>query len=216
MIGITRLVSRGPNVEVLDESHTVLRVLTGNSGPVRAVAYSPDGTTVATASTDGTARIWDVATGTTRTTLTGHTDLVYAVAYSPDGTTLATASNDGTVRIWEAATGTTRTTLTGHTSGVCAVAYAPDGITVVTAADDGTARIWDAATGELLATLIHLPGGGSAVLLPDGSYKLDGDPAGVLWWAVRLCRFEPGELDPYVGSLRRRPASAPLLAHYDR
>ena len=80
------------------------------------VAFSPDGTLLATASRDGTARIWDLATGTTRAVLQGHTDWLTGVAFSPDGTLLATASRDGTARIWDLATGTTRAVLQGHTS----------------------------------------------------------------------------------------------------
>jgi WD40 repeat protein len=68
---------------------------------VTAVAFSPDGTQLATTSHDHTARIWDLATAQTRTTLTGHTGPVTAVAFSPDGTLLATASRDGTARIWD-------------------------------------------------------------------------------------------------------------------
>ena len=66
-----------------------------------AVAWSPDGTRLATGSDDETVRIWDPATGQTTATLTGHTDWVTAVAWSPDGTCLATASDDKTVRIWD-------------------------------------------------------------------------------------------------------------------
>jgi hypothetical protein len=51
----------------------------------------------------------------------------------------------------------------------------------------------------------------SAALLPDGGYKLAGDLRGALWWAIKLCRFEPGELDPYVDGLRRLPADARIL-----
>jgi WD40 repeat protein len=64
------------------------------------VAFSPDGTLLATASEDKTARLWDTATGRQVSTLTGHTGSVRAVAFSPDGTLLATASNDSTARIW--------------------------------------------------------------------------------------------------------------------
>ena len=93
----------------------------GHKGEVNGVAFSPDGTRLATASDDGTARIWDTATGTTITTLTGHTNAVLGVTFSPDGTRLATASADGTARIWDTATGTTITTLTGHTNTVLGV-----------------------------------------------------------------------------------------------
>ncbi len=121
--------------------HTLLRTITGHIGAVSAVAIAPDGTWLATASDDGTARTWN-ADGTPRTTLTGHTGAVSAVAIAPDGTWLATASDDGTARTWNA-DGTPRATLTGHTGAVNAVAIAPDGTWLATASDDGTARTWN-------------------------------------------------------------------------
>src|SRR5262249_19871341 len=66
------------------------------TGSVNDVAFSPDGTTVATASDDGTARMWNAHTGQPITTLTGS---VNDVAFSPDGTTVATISNDNTARL---------------------------------------------------------------------------------------------------------------------
>lgn len=61
------------------------------------------------------------------------------------------------------------------------VAYSPDGTQLATASDNGTARLWDPATGACRAIVLPLPAGGYAVLLPDGSYKLDGDPGRALW-----------------------------------
>ena len=82
-----------------------LRALFGHSGSVLSVAWSSDGTRLATASTDGSARVWDTATGHTLLDLTGHTSNVWSVAWSPDGTRLATASDDGSARMWDTATG---------------------------------------------------------------------------------------------------------------
>jgi WD40 repeat protein len=183
---------------------TARTTLTGHQGWVNAVAYSPDGTQLATASHDGTARISELATGTTQTTLTGDGWGVSAVAYSPDGTLLATASGNGTARIWDLATGATRATLSGHDGWVNAVAFDQDGTLLATASDDGTARTWDVATGEQLTVLVPLPEGRSAAVFADGSYALEGDAGDDLWWAIKLCRFAPGELDPYVPGLRRR------------
>ena len=73
--------------------------LIGHGSGVQSAAWSPDGTKVATASLDRTARVWDSVSGSTLLTLTGHTDNVYSVAWSPDGTKLATASGDLTARV---------------------------------------------------------------------------------------------------------------------
>ncbi len=116
-------------------------------------AFSPDGKTIASASSDQTIRVWDAATGTPRQTLEGHSDWVRAVAFSPDGKTIASASDDQTIRVWDAATGTPRQTLEGHSGSIWAVAFSPDGKTIASASSDQTIRVWDAATGTPRQTL---------------------------------------------------------------
>lgn len=171
-----------------------------------AVAHSPDGTLLATAGTGTDVRLWDIATMTVRATLSGHWDDVNALAFSPDSTLLATASDDGTARIWDPAAGTARFVLRGHSAAVNRVVFSPDGSRLATCSDDGTARIWDPGTGEPLVRLVPLPGGRGAALFEDGSYRLDGKAGNHFWWTVKLCRFGPGELDPYLPALRRLPA----------
>ncbi len=187
--------------------------LTGHSAWVRAVAFSPDGTLIATASHDRTARIWKL--GAKRSlwnrqpesaVLAGHAGPVWDVAFSPDGSLLATASEDGTARVWGASTHATHAVLDYHNGPVTRVAFSPDGALLATASADGASRIWDTASGAHVATLVALPGGGYITLLPDGRYKADRDPARRVWWAIKLCRFEAGQLDPYVPGLRRLAA----------
>ncbi len=124
--------------------------LTGHTNIVKAVAFSPDGHTLASGSNDHTVRLWNVTDHgpphTPGPTLTGHTDYVNAVAFSPDGRTLATGSGDQTVRLWnvtDPATPHPWPPLTGHTSWVFAVAFSPDGHTLATGSLDTTVRLWD-------------------------------------------------------------------------
>jgi WD40 repeat protein len=184
-------------------------VMLAGSGEVSSVAFSPDGTLLAVPR-GREVEIVDLASGDALRVLSGHIDGVWGVAFSPDGALLATASADRTARVWETTSGQHRGTLEGHTGGVTGVAFSPDGALLATASDDGTARLWNPVTGALRATLVSLEAGGYAVLLPDGSYKLEGDPGRSLWWAIKLCRFAPGELGPYDPTIRRLPADVPI------
>ena len=78
-------------------------VLIRPTGTVNSVAFSPGGTTLAAGSTDGTVRLWDMATHRQITTLTGPTGAVNSIAFSPEGKTLATGNADHTVRLWDVA-----------------------------------------------------------------------------------------------------------------
>ena len=80
---------------------TLVGTLEGHTGRVLGVAFSPDGTQLASASDDNTIRLWNPTTGDHTTTLQGHTSRVWGVAFSPDGTQLASASDDGTIRLWD-------------------------------------------------------------------------------------------------------------------
>ena len=172
---LTAPLSEQDPLRVLPEA----QILGGHSSWVSAVAWSPDGHHILTASKD-TARIWDATTGDNTLTLT-HTTSVSAVAWSPDGHHILTASDDGTARIWDATTGDNTLTLT-HTTSVSAVAWSPDGHHILTASDDGTARIWDATTGEQVRFFIAvLPEGECAVLTPDQTRVIGASPSAWRW-----------------------------------
>ncbi|MCX6362197.1 MAG: hypothetical protein NT029_20570 [Armatimonadetes bacterium] len=110
---------------------SLIRTLSGHTGAVNSVAFSPDGGRLVSASADMTARIWDVASGSALHTLASHTAAVYDAAFSPDGSRVATGANgaDRTLRIWNAAAGTIAASV--NTNGwTNPVAFSPDGLTV--------------------------------------------------------------------------------------
>ena len=147
----------------------LLRTLDEHTDAVQALAFSPDGLLLATASDDKTVLLWDPATGQKRRSLQGRTDGVRALVFSPGGRLLATASDDSSVRLWNPATGEQQATLSGHTRAVRALAFSPDGRLLATASDDKTVRLWDPATGQQRRTINgHASAVRAVTFSPDG------------------------------------------------
>ena len=122
---------------------------------VLTLAFSPDGTQLASGSRDTTVRLWDTATiNEAPITLRKHTGWTNALAFSPDGKILASGSTDKTVHLWNTTTGEPLATLTGHLSGIAALTFSPDGSTLASGSTDGTIRFWDTTTGDPLLTPI--------------------------------------------------------------
>lgn len=140
----------------------VLRTLSGHRGPILALAFAPDGKTLATGDTihegriessggrigwkaiSGEVKLWDLATGQPRRTFTGLGHGIGAVAVSPDGTRVAGATYYGGItRVWDASTGVTlKTFAVPGVAGVDAQ-FTPDGRELATVGSEGIIRIWD-------------------------------------------------------------------------
>ena len=131
--------------------------LRGHTAGVPAIAFSPDGTKIVTASNDTTVRIWDTASGRELQKFEGHeqsgTTVILTVAYSPDGKNIVTAGSDTTVRLWNAESGRVLHKLEGHTKPVMCAAFLPDGKRIASVSNDGTARLWSIETGQVLMIL---------------------------------------------------------------
>lgn len=128
-----------------------------HDGPVTSVAFSFDGQTILTTSSDGTARIWDVATGQEQQRLMDPAEEISSAAFSPDGKQIVTGDRNGSIRLWDTATGQVVRQLGSHAcnisfgTGGCAVgsvAFSPDGKFSLSSSVEKNVRVWDVAMGK--------------------------------------------------------------------
>lgn len=128
--------------------------LSGHSNAIKALALSPDGTSLASVSYDGTIKIWDLHKKELVKTLIKHTKGVYAVAFSQDGTLLASGGGDNSAKLWSLSNYQVICNLTAHLSSVLCLSFSPDGKVLATGSMDKMIRLWNVETGELINTLM--------------------------------------------------------------
>ncbi len=150
-------VGRHGEVEILSgQELKPVRTLTGHTGHVNDLAFSPDGKQLFAAAGEaglfGEITIWNTANWQKQSTLRGHGDQLYAIAISPDGKILASGSYDQKILLWNLETGKPHRELTGHNGPVFDLAFHPDGQILASASGDRTVKLWNPHTGERLET----------------------------------------------------------------
>ena len=177
--------------------------LHGHLDNVARVVFSPDGTVIATGSWDGTAKLWNAATGRQLETLPADPGrVVWAVGFSPDGKRVVTGGSGKVAKVWDAATGRELGAFAGHAAPIMDAAFHPDGKRIATASGDGTVKLWDAETRREWLSLSAKGGVGCIVFSPDGARFLTCDRNGVTIWNTATGR-EVAALVGHQGAVLR-------------
>ncbi len=183
--------------DVRPDKETELELITGHTLDVTTLAYSPDGSILASGSRDGSIRLWDTITGKQIILYKGEWEEVITLVISTDGKMLASGhhhwfNNAHQVRLWNLQTKELITTIDDHTSNISSLAFSPDGKTLATGSRDKTVRIWDTQTGEHKSTLVdHKMPISTVVYSPDGKTLTTVSPRDtVLQWDTETGTYD--------------------------
>jgi WD40 repeat protein len=165
---------------------TCAKTLTGHPKEIKALAFAPDGKTLATVCFGPTVRFWDLETLQCKAIGHGHVTGIRAVAFSADNQTVVTGDNDQLLKVWDARNGKCLRTFHGYTNWIWSIAYSADGKTIAVSYLDHCVRIWDLETEICLQVLKgHTAWIWSVAFSPDGKLVASsGDDETIRLWDV--------------------------------
>lgn len=168
-----------------------IRTFKDHLSSINAIAFSPDGQTIASGSADRTIKIWKLNSAVPRSTLVGHSSLIDAIAFSPDGKIIASGSWDYTIKIWDVETGELIHTFCKHFGWIKCVAISSDRQILASGSADRTINIWNLMSGEIQKTLTgHSSAVHSIVISQDGKTLVSGSAD----QTIKIWNLESGEV----------------------
>jgi WD40 repeat protein len=183
----------------------------GHKSHVPGVAFTPDGSTLASVDDDAMLVVWSVADQTPISVVTPAEADVGAVTLAADGATAMVGLGDATVRLWNLRTGEAGPVLEGHTSAVTSVATTSDARLALSASDDGTIRVWDLRAASQLRVLKgHAAGVTGVAFGPDAETAISASSDGT----VRVWDVETGKQLRYLARSPKRPITMTLHSNH--
>jgi WD40 repeat protein len=166
-----------------------------HSDAVKSAAFSPDGRLIATCSYDGSVVLRDIAIGKTDVIRPWKKVAVTALAFNPRTSKLAVGSGEGALATVDSDGKVDHQPIEAGVGVIKLLRFSNDGSHLIVASEDNAVRCFLVQPFRLLGKLLPLPGNDFFTSLPDGSYKCSEGDAGLFWWTIKLCRFNPTELD---------------------